>query len=149
MVVIHHHARINAANAVKVKHRGLIDFNPLQRSTFDHENIPKNNLPNSNPALINARRGFIKKSGPLFLFKVVRDGGSGGLMRTVASSFAINATTILRNALESSPRCGNRFFALVCRENSRSTDATSFPLRPPSKPNFLARALRVLCIAPL
>jgi hypothetical protein len=42
IVEIHHHAGVDAANAVKVKHRRLIDFNALQGSTLDHENIRKN-----------------------------------------------------------------------------------------------------------
>jgi hypothetical protein len=38
IVDISHHAEVNASNAVKVKHRGLVDFNALLRSTFDHQN---------------------------------------------------------------------------------------------------------------
>jgi hypothetical protein len=41
IVEIHHHTGVDAANAVKVKHRRLIDFNALQGSTLNHENIPK------------------------------------------------------------------------------------------------------------
>ena len=40
IVQIHHHAGMDAANAVKMQHRGLIDFNALKGSTLDHENIP-------------------------------------------------------------------------------------------------------------
>ena len=43
IVEIHHHAGVDAANTVKVKHRGLINFNALQGSTLNHENIPKKN----------------------------------------------------------------------------------------------------------
>jgi len=43
IVEIHHQAGVDAANAVQVKHRGLIDFNALQGSTLNHENVlPKN-----------------------------------------------------------------------------------------------------------
>ena len=41
IVEIHHSAREDAANAVNVKHRELIDFNALQGSTLNHENNPK------------------------------------------------------------------------------------------------------------
>ena len=34
IVEIHHHAGVDAANTVKVKHRGLINFNALQGSTL-------------------------------------------------------------------------------------------------------------------
>jgi hypothetical protein len=40
IVEIHHHAGVDAANAVEVKQRGLIDFNALQGSTLNHRNIP-------------------------------------------------------------------------------------------------------------
>jgi hypothetical protein len=62
IVEIHHQAGVDAANAVKVKHRGLIDFNALQGTTLNHENIPKIdlNVRSSNPALINARRTSLK-----------------------------------------------------------------------------------------
>ena len=40
IVEIHHHTGVDAANAIKVKHRGLIDFNAFQGSTLNHENIP-------------------------------------------------------------------------------------------------------------
>ena len=39
IVEIHHHAGVDAANTVKVKHRGLINFNALQGSTLYHQNI--------------------------------------------------------------------------------------------------------------
>jgi hypothetical protein len=63
IVEIHHLAGVDAANAVKVKHRGLINFNALRGSTLNHENIPKKidlNFRSSNPALINARRTSLK-----------------------------------------------------------------------------------------
>ncbi len=41
-VHIHHQAGMTAANTVNVKHRGLVDFNAFQGSTFKHRNIPKN-----------------------------------------------------------------------------------------------------------
>jgi hypothetical protein len=41
IVEVYYPAGVDAANAVKVKHRGLIDFNALQGSTLNHENIPK------------------------------------------------------------------------------------------------------------
>ena len=41
IVQIHHHAGMDAANAVKMQHRGLIDFNALKGPTLNHENIPK------------------------------------------------------------------------------------------------------------
>ena len=44
IVQIHHHAGMHAANAVKMQHRGLIEFNALKGSTLNHENIPKKNL---------------------------------------------------------------------------------------------------------
>jgi len=44
IVQIHHHAGMDAANAVKMQQRGLIDFNALKGSTLDHENIPKKDL---------------------------------------------------------------------------------------------------------
>jgi hypothetical protein len=44
IVEVHHHARVDAANAVKVKHRELIDFNALQGSTFNHQNISQRNF---------------------------------------------------------------------------------------------------------
>jgi hypothetical protein len=40
IVEVHHHAGVDAANAVNVKHRGLIDFNAPQGSTLNHEKIP-------------------------------------------------------------------------------------------------------------
>ena len=39
IVQIHHHAGMDAANAVKMQHRGLIDFNALKGPTLDHDNI--------------------------------------------------------------------------------------------------------------
>jgi hypothetical protein len=39
IVEVHHHAGVDAANAVKMEHRELIDFNALQGSTFNHQNI--------------------------------------------------------------------------------------------------------------
>jgi hypothetical protein len=39
IVEIHHHAGVDAANTVKVKHRELINFNALQGSTLNHLNI--------------------------------------------------------------------------------------------------------------
>jgi len=41
IVKIHHHAGMDAVNAVKMNHRGLIDFKALKASTLSHENIPK------------------------------------------------------------------------------------------------------------
>ena len=41
IVEIHHHAGVDAANAVKVKHCELIGFSALQGSTLNPENIPK------------------------------------------------------------------------------------------------------------
>jgi len=32
---------MDAANAVKMQHRGLIDLNALKGLTLDHDNIPK------------------------------------------------------------------------------------------------------------
>jgi hypothetical protein len=67
IVEIHHHSGVDAANAVKVKQRGLIDFNALQGSTLNQENNPKKidlNFRSRNPALINARRISLKL-GPL------------------------------------------------------------------------------------
>jgi hypothetical protein len=40
IVEVYHPAGVDAANAVKVKHRGLIDFNALQGATLNHENFP-------------------------------------------------------------------------------------------------------------
>jgi hypothetical protein len=40
-VEIHHLAGVDAANPVNVKQRELIDFNALQGSTLNHENIQK------------------------------------------------------------------------------------------------------------
>ena len=60
---IFHDAEVNAGNSVKVKHRGLVDFNALQGSTLNHGNIPKKidlNVRSSNPALINACRTSLK-----------------------------------------------------------------------------------------
>jgi hypothetical protein len=42
IVKIRHHAGMDAVNALKMKHRGLIDFNARKGSTLNHENIPKN-----------------------------------------------------------------------------------------------------------
>ena len=39
IVEIHHHAGVDAANTVKVKHCELINFNALQGSTLNHQNI--------------------------------------------------------------------------------------------------------------
>ena len=41
-VHIHHQAGMTAADTVDVKHRGLIDFDAFQGSTFKHRNVPKN-----------------------------------------------------------------------------------------------------------
>jgi hypothetical protein len=41
IVDISHHADVNARNAVKVKHRGLVDFNAFQGSTLNHQNTSK------------------------------------------------------------------------------------------------------------
>ena len=41
IVQIHHHAGMHAADAVKMQHRGLIDFNALKGPTLDHDNILK------------------------------------------------------------------------------------------------------------
>jgi hypothetical protein len=41
IVKIHHHARVDAANPFKMKHRKLVDFNAFQGSTLNHENIPQ------------------------------------------------------------------------------------------------------------
>jgi len=59
IVEIHHPAREDAANAVNVKQRELIDINALQGSTLNHENIPQK-LRSSNPAMLNARRTSLK-----------------------------------------------------------------------------------------
>ena len=67
IVEIHHHAGVDAANAVKVKQRELIDFNALQGSTLNHENSQIDlNYRCSNPALISARQAR-------WPFKIVRD----------------------------------------------------------------------------
>jgi len=39
IVEIDHHAGVDAANTVKVKHCELINFNALQGSTLNHQNI--------------------------------------------------------------------------------------------------------------
>ena len=44
IVEIHHHAGVDAANTVKVKHRGLINFNALQGTTLYHQNISQKKL---------------------------------------------------------------------------------------------------------
>ncbi|HMF68533.1 MAG TPA: hypothetical protein VK602_13090 [Phyllobacterium sp.] len=41
IVDISHHTEVNAGNAVKVKHRGLVDFNALQGSTFHHQSTSR------------------------------------------------------------------------------------------------------------
>jgi hypothetical protein len=40
IVEVYHPAGVDPANAVKVKHCGLIDFNALQGATLNHENFP-------------------------------------------------------------------------------------------------------------
>jgi hypothetical protein len=40
IVEVYHPAGVDPANAVKVKHRRLIDFNALQGATLNHENFP-------------------------------------------------------------------------------------------------------------
>lgn len=60
---IDHLAGVDAANPVNVKQRELIDFNALQGSTLNHENIQKTvilNFRSSNPAQIKRRSDFIK-----------------------------------------------------------------------------------------
>jgi hypothetical protein len=61
---IHHHAGVEAANTVKVKHCELINFNALQGSALNHQNIsPKiliKNFRGSNRVEINARRTSLK-----------------------------------------------------------------------------------------
>jgi hypothetical protein len=47
IVKIRHHAGMDAVNALKMKHRGLIDFNARKGSTLNHENIPKKFEPTS------------------------------------------------------------------------------------------------------
>jgi len=41
IVKIRHHAGMDAVNALKMKHRGLIDFNALKGPTLEHDNILK------------------------------------------------------------------------------------------------------------
>jgi hypothetical protein len=41
---IFHEAEVNAGNSVKVKHRGLVDFNALQGATLNHRTTYKKTL---------------------------------------------------------------------------------------------------------
>jgi hypothetical protein len=41
IVKVYHHAGVDAANAVKVKHCELINFNALQGSTLNHGTSPQ------------------------------------------------------------------------------------------------------------
>lgn len=147
IVEIHHHARVDTANPVKMKHRKLIDFNAFTGSTLNHKNIPQNNLRNSNPALFGARRASLKVSATCFLKLYGR-----GIRRFNTDRSVIIRNQFDDNLTERARKLAKRrqpIFALARRENSGSTDATSFPLRPSRKPGSLARALRVVCIARL
>jgi hypothetical protein len=44
-VQIQHQAGMAAANTVNAKHRGLVDCNAFQGSTFEHRHTPKNQNP--------------------------------------------------------------------------------------------------------
>jgi hypothetical protein len=41
VVKISHQTGVNAGNAVKVKHRELIDWNSFQTAAFDHQDFPE------------------------------------------------------------------------------------------------------------
>jgi hypothetical protein len=45
---ISHQAGMTAANTVNAKHRGLVDCNAFQGSTFEHRHTPKNQNPKCN-----------------------------------------------------------------------------------------------------
>jgi hypothetical protein len=54
IVDISHHTEVNAGNAIKVKHRGLVDFNALKGSTFNHQSTSKSPWINDLEAVIGA-----------------------------------------------------------------------------------------------
>jgi hypothetical protein len=64
IVEVDHHAGVDAANAVEVKHCELIDLDALQGPTFNHRNISQRNfgqnLQGNNPAETSARRISLK-----------------------------------------------------------------------------------------